>query len=834
MSFATALLALTLVNTSGFGEPGAGGGSESTGANHGPRALSPAPNSAVQGAWPPLPASISNAELSAWKGWAYLPEVDRQFVEPNRPLPDYTAVEKKISVMDVKQPTIHWRQKFVIFTSVDSLEKSAEGVYRDRFSTLESTQLQRTLASINRLKSLVFAATEGIVSFEPSISIEQERMFDLVTDQGPAGEAFLSGYLAPRINLGLYEDEDKVYRGPFKGVMVIHPASATHITQFSMLGTDVLSIPYYSISNVDVDGGMDQTLYDSWLDQVAWQRKQVGYLSAPAAPRYDPGFPFLLPISVLEASAWSEVTSFAPTPTETLLDRMRKTAVQPPFDGPVVAPSVHLVEGRHEELVDDPVRGKVLKYTEFEQARIGAAGTVQSKSGAPIFDLSQTPILSLWIKSSSSDRVALRLVGTSGDEAYISLGTDMPPAQEAARPLPKVIEVAYTPDGNWQQITVDLKPLAAEGKLVKVKSMTLGPTPSAITSTKRANAGVVALFDEFKVSADGTPTPLAGPDDTRAKATEAAALAKAGVPSPRLIALLGDRSDAVVVNACAAFLTIKDPAAEPGLTAAATSLTPFVGEMAIRALAYQGTESARAVLMRTLNFGISDHAKAVAGQVLAQSKEPSLATNLLVLLAARSWQAKLIGVQALGILPGKTAAIARSSALLLTDYQIKLAATQFADPADQEAMRRVLWSSVNEPSDMVRAWSNLKLTQSTLAEFSKEGYKGVRDDSIGARVILLNLWSSSPNEAQRPSIRLALKDASPAVRAAAVRAIGALEAAPTDEDLGSLYKDEQPDVLLELVQLAKRKGIKLPDDTLRAVKNSPDPRVVQAGKELPQ
>src|SRR5262249_52084883 len=159
------------------------------------------------------------------------------------------------------------------------------------------------------------------------------------------------------------------------------------------------------------------------------------------------------------------------------------------------------------------------------------------------------------------------------------------------------------------------------------------------------------------------------------------------------------------------------------------------------------------------------------------------------------------------------------------DPMIKCAVIEYADPQNEPAMRKLLWTSVNEPSDQVRAMSDEKLIQSTLPNMRVEGLKGVRDDSWWTRVLVLSYLKDHPLEDARGAVKLALTDSSARVREAALGALSALSTVTLD-DVQPCLADPNPYVDRALIRLARDHKLQLPAATIDMLKKSPDASVV--------
>ena len=158
--------------------------------------------------------------------------------------------------------------------------------------------------------------------------------------------------------------------------------------------------------------------------------------------------------------------------------------------------------------------------------------------------------------------------------------------------------------------------------------------------------------------------------------------------------------------------------------------------------------------------------------------------------------------------------------------------TRNVDPSQADVIPKLEWSAVNETSDMVRAESDIKLIQSPTSSVAAEGYKGVRDDSRYVRLVVLGYMAAHPSEAHRNALRVAIADKSAEVRAAALRAFAGQDNGASLDEIGNVLDDQNSGVQLALIDLSKKKGLKLPQKTLDAMTSSPDARVSTAAKAL--
>jgi HEAT repeat protein len=481
----------------------------------------------------------------------------------------------------------------------------------------------------------------------------------------------------------------------------------------------------------------------------------------------------------------------------------------------------------------DPERGQVLKLAETSAFRDGGLVLPARSDGKPIATIEATPTLSFDVKSVSKDPLAIRLDSSDGKTVWVSIGQD--PILVTPRPNTVVASSDFSSDGKWQRIAVDLRPLAKQAGMVDVLRMAIEPTPNAKLAGKLQPEPIDYSFADFKFSTDpagslvAPVSPSASSADPEARALFAAQAKSAG---PELAALLKDKSPMVRLNATTAYIGIKDPTVEEALISNSLDLDPSVAAAAMNALNAEGSDTAKAVVRRSVSVSLSDYAKMAAAKLLADTKNPKVVEDVSRLLAARSWQAHVWAVESLAEIETPESQTYRLAFIGMSDPAVKLAVTEHADPAQERVASALLWSAVNEPSDVVRAASYIKLIQSTSVSNKTEGYKGVRDDSRFVRKLVLRYLAAFPSEEHRGALRIAVADRSAQVRAEALLGFAALEKGATSDEIANVLDDPDPTVELALIELSKKRSLKLPQKTLDAMLASPDPRVSTAAKAL--
>jgi HEAT repeat protein len=293
------------------------------------------------------------------------------------------------------------------------------------------------------------------------------------------------------------------------------------------------------------------------------------------------------------------------------------------------------------------------------------------------------------------------------------------------------------------------------------------------------------------------------------------------------LALLADKVSIVRLNAATAFQRIKDPSCESALTVAVSDINPSIQEAALRALGFQGTPTALTTIRQVLRFNPDEYAKSVAARMLAATGDTKYAGDVLLLFTTRGWQPKIAAIEAISQLD-KLDPKFRLGFLRNEDPAVRLAVIDSADVKNSETVSALEWHAVNDPSDLIRARACLQLIASGNQAAMDQGYAGVKDDSKLVRLMILSSLADKPAESHRKALQLAVADRNASVRAAALTAYAKFPADVTLEEIANVLQDDDPDVQLALLRLAKAKNLTLPSETIAKMKASPDPRVVQA------
>lgn len=776
----------------------------------------------------------------------------------------YVALRPRIA-----EATAVWRVKAFVFTRSE-LRVPTPGLTRQRRITLDGRAQADVLRQLALFKVLAEVRAGGRLRVLLDVEIDPDPIRGTAEVGKPFFDAALtSDLLTPRLNAGRFEADDRVFRGPFNAAIAVFPGEAS-TPPLRVMDTPVTVAGYVSRAN-DQAGALAKTFYRAWLAQVADAMQRQGFRVPQGS---DASFEL--------GEGWVEVVKTEPPTVEELARRAAggprpwaearanpfgllpavpapaltgspglavvgdRVYVRPQFADLVAAVlppetrAVGLIDGNptyvafaatvagEEPAFDrlglnarrqgkpvaaapteesspnmelarrqDPERGATLLVRENGNGRFGQVRLRDVEVGA-------NQAVQVTVRSTSSEPMAVQV-----GEALLVLGRD------DRAPL---VRPAFLPNGEWQTFQMPVPP----GRY----GVTIHPGPAA----EYERAQIEPIEYEFAalrvVPATGGPEgPRMDVPDVSAESPLLRAVAARNASAETLLTLLRDRSDLVQLNAVERARDLKDPALRDELARLAQNVNPFLAQAALEGLAALGTPEAWQMVRNVLDQGPFDWNRQIAAGLIATRAEATSAGPIGRLLNARSAQARRAAVASLARLPGDEKGLIMLTFLQETDPGVRLAVVRSADVSQELVARRLLWTMVNDPSDAVRLASAQRLLASPRAADQREAVKAARDESRGVRIAMLRSLRESAAEGRRNAARLALSDADPEVRAAAVMLLGTFDGAVTVEELGPVLDERHPLAQRALLDLADKKRVTLPEATLKALRESVDPEV---------
>lgn len=746
-------------------------------------------------------------EVKTWDGWGNL-----QRAEAGLPyqFPRYTGGTGSDLVPShaaVTAATPAWKLKVVIFTRSDIMDRDLNGVLVTRRTTIEPFQLDEILKGIARFGGLVENQSQGLLRIDFHVEIDSEPMKSDRFASETFGSDFASSYFEPRINGPGFVSEDGVYRGPFNSVIYIHPGFTNPEGANTIVnGTQVSGISVTTAENLTDLSDLDSLLFDTWRLQV---RRSVTDRTGNVEPQF-PGWPL-----IVKTSEWSaaEEVQFQKRAAgdESLLSAVRQL-------GRSHGPSTRNIQL---SIKTDAERGDVLSYVESGFTRVGGVSLPVRASASAGPDT----YLSFWVKGSSRDPISLRL-HSADSSMFVSLGKNKTDRMRLGD-----VTADFSPNGKWQRVVVKLSSGDAGAS-----GLNLGPPPGTGARERLGMGNIEFAFDDFEVSAS-PPTELSklvleptADLSSQGDYEVAMALAKLNEDAAKAdidaaTRLIASPVESIRINAVDVFTRVKSVSSEPALIEATRNLSPRVSQLAVRALAHQGTDVSKAAVRRALEVGPYDSTRAEAAFQVGKWNDPATAGALSTVIVRGSRVAKLASISAIAALPGDTADLVLLAFLGQEDPEIRAAVVRTANVAIPQSRRQLLYTAVNDSSDQVRALSYIRLFESLDAKTRAESSRGVRDDGINVRLMLIEWMGLAKKEDHRGALQVGLADTNSAVRAAALRALSMLPKGVLAEEAAPLLNDESPAVQIALLELASSKKIELPGELLAKLRSSPVNRV---------
>jgi hypothetical protein len=338
-------------------------------------------------------------------------------------------------------------------------------------------------------------------------------------------------------------------------------------------------------------------------------------------------------------------------------------------------------------------------------------------------DLAKTPYLDFWIKpriiGQAVDLVAegpgiknrIRLFG----RAYQT---------EARRDVPKdYLDLGLTQSSDWQFVSLDLRAMGSG----EISNLYLMSPPESFDWSNFGTTFQI-LLDDLKVTdkASGALADLKKPTTVPAIAESTDPLSRAAAAQnadpATLIKLMSDSSSVVALNAYIAYGDKNLPEAEKMLMDGTKSLSHRISQISMEALVRRNSTEAKALISSILKIGPFDHMTRNAAAVITEFRtDRTLAADLSILLASRSWQTRLAGGLATSKLEGDTAKIVGMAFVNDPEPYVRYKIVEDAHLEVKEVEARVisLLDPAIESSPLVRVEAALKLSPTKLSLVTK-------------------------------------------------------------------------------------------------------------------
>ncbi len=817
----------------------------------------------------PLPASF--VELGEWR-YALNGEgkPERRFMEGGG-WSEIAALYKKHKVRLEQSP--EWRVKVVIASRQTVLNVDRQNVATLRRGTIMDEELADVYRGLAQAKVAIEAYAYGLVRLRFDVEVDGEPVF--LVDDGDDFESLIAEPVRAKVSTGEFVAEDKVFRGPYQSLWVVHTPVLQH-----QAGDWPSPIRFASGDGPD---GFQLNAADfirSFLRDVERQSDRVGLDVRLLDQRGAVDEPLASLGTLMRADDWKEMCDdrFAPgpwrlsarTPTDwgtsaRPLTDVARTSEAGPFrlelielfqrkglgqvaalgsptwtfalpDGADPGDLTAGLERREGPGAPKPnfqvLRGLTSIESEevFEAFRTGpGAFAIALPDGPPT-----AKSLRLRFEYSVTDSFGLA-IERGGQERYVHLVGSIAHASGAAFPAPWLVQTLSQP-GSPTTVEIPLDALELPDR---------GPYRVRLVSEPNSDLFQRASLPLMRLRlwpiewpsdvTEGTVSKPQSPSWTPSAASESwyerCLVAVAAKEASTLVPLLNDPNENVVLNAARAMAQLDSADGEARLGDLSLSSDVVTAEFALRALARMNRPSSWLLVRKTLDGSPYDRSRAVAAKLLATTKN-SIYAGPIMLLSALGWRSRLAATEALGALEGDVAPTVHMAMLIDPDPWVRARTAQLADVRAALVRQRLRFYAVNDPSDAVRAACCIRMIESGNAELAQEGYKGLRDDSRGTRMAIVDALRLKPHADHTRWLLLAAGDSVPEVRIGALKALQDDAYRPESADMARLLSERNGRVQEAVLDLIAQKGARFERDAMAGFLASPNPTVVAKARAM--
>lgn len=275
-------------------------------------------------------------------GEKYLVDPSGRFVRHFRTNGGWSEVREGFAAAKavINPQTPEWRIKAFVLPRSDILDLAPNGVARIRRSTMEAAEVTHVSESLARFAAMAEASAQGKLRIKIDFELDVDTAYQSASSTAkPFDHSFLTDYLAPRINGGTYEAEDRIYRGPYDSVFVIHGGFSGPGRATTVVGSAVSPISFYSEGRPLGMNALSIALFNEWVRHLALASARAGYrveggestATSTTAAEQGQGYGPVLsdPLGVVKGSMWSSIRGREEPSTEELVQNAGASAGSP-------------------------------------------------------------------------------------------------------------------------------------------------------------------------------------------------------------------------------------------------------------------------------------------------------------------------------------------------------------------------------------------------------------------------------------------------------------------------------------------------------------------------
>jgi HEAT repeat protein len=467
------------------------------------------------------------------------------------------------------------------------------------------------------------------------------------------------------------------------------------------------------------------------------------------------------------------------------------------------------------------------------------------------YDTASYPYLDFWLKTTAKHNLSLCITLDAGKRAVVMLTGAY---KEQWGQSVELRRAKFIPNGEWQHVVYDLNAAlnAAFGNGPHyVVDIGFGDSRTFCSNQNRDGNQMVHFIDDFKIARRADPAAGSVQDDPdaeiniapdpaspnlEARALAAAQLTAGADPSQvqAVRSLLADKSPSVRLNAANAFTRVKDTQAAAALnTIVKIESDQTVMAYMVKALAFQDTPEGWQTIAQIPKLGRRDEQgiQEAIKQMGAKNDE-KLVREVTTAITCNSWITRAQGAESLGAMPFESAKLDQMTFLFEVDPHVRMAVGMSADVSVDLVRRRMEWGSINDLSDVVRAYDYAALTRSADPVVRSHGYSGLKEADPEIRTIIAEQLGNDPKPYHVSMLTELLRDPVPDVRAAALKSLLAMPGGHEWQQVAALESEQYEQVLLPLLDAARSGKLKPPAVLLQRLLSHRSPEVRKRAKEI--
>lgn len=455
------------------------------------------------------------------------------------------------------------------------------------------------------------------------------------------------------------------------------------------------------------------------------------------------------------------------------------------------------------------------------------------------------PYLDFYMRTEHEHNLGMSVTLKDGKRYVIMLAG---PFQEQWGQSVELPRAKFVPNGEWQRVVYNLDRALSEAGVESpriVVDIGFGDTRTFSSNQTFDTDEATHYVADFKITRDanenentiqndsdaeikgGSDSKSERPSD-RARAAASLRESASALEIASVRELLKDNNRLIRLNAVIAFTRVRDLSVVPDLIEILNiDIDPTISRYVIRALAHQNTPEAWTAIRRfTRASRYDDRPLGEAGLVMGGTGDPTYIRDINVLFASRSWLTRRDAVKAIGQITAPEAQRALTVFLQEVDPMVRIEVGRYANPDVEPVGSRMEWGSVNDLSNVVRAYNYAALTRSSDPVMRARGYAGLKEEDPTIRRIVVEEMARDPQLHHVEHLMMMLSDKNPWVRSSAVQSLLVMPGTRTFSDFNVLAGEDYEVVLLPLLDAGLSGKIIIPRAVLERLNEhrSPDVR----------